>query len=151
MNMVACAVERYLSDQQWRFAFNEENSIFDFNLSVKNCGAVRILILARERSICTYAILPEKVPRERRADAMEFVTRANYGINLGNFELDLRDGEVRFKSSLPCSKDCIPSQDVIERAIDIAFVMLDRYSVGLIRIMHSGMTAEEAISLVEGR
>ena len=31
---------------------------------------------------------------------MEFITRANYGLLIGNFELDLADGEVRFKTGL---------------------------------------------------
>lgn len=30
---------------------------------------------------------------------MEFLTRANFGVVLGNFEFDLDDGEVRFKTS----------------------------------------------------
>lgn len=47
-----------------------------------------------------YALAPFKVPEDARMAVAEFITRANYGMRIGNFELDLRDGEVRYKSSL---------------------------------------------------
>jgi len=30
----------------------------------------------------------------------EFLTRANYGLNIGNFEMDFQDGEIRFKTAI---------------------------------------------------
>ena len=47
-----------------------------------------------------YAVAPIKTPDEVRPAVSEYVTRANYGLRIGNFELDYGDGEVRYKSSL---------------------------------------------------
>jgi hypothetical protein len=47
-----------------------------------------------------HSILPVTVPNEKRGAVMEYITRANYGLSVGNFELDLDDGEVRFKTSV---------------------------------------------------
>jgi hypothetical protein len=33
--------------------------------------------------------------RRERAPPAEFITRANYGLIIGNFELDFEDGEIR--------------------------------------------------------
>lgn len=149
MNKVAVAVQAYLRSQDWRFSFDEDNSVFDFTIGARNCDNIRMLIIARETSICTYAILPLKVPEEQRAAAAEFEARANFGLNIGNMELDMTDGEVRYKSSLCCSEDSIPSMRVIERSVDLAFVMLDRYAKGLLRLMYGGMSPEEAVELAE--
>ena len=46
-----------------------------------------------------YSVLSERVPEERRAAITELLARINYGLILGNFEIDLSDGEVRFKVS----------------------------------------------------
>jgi len=46
-----------------------------------------------------YSVLPERVPEDRRAAVNELLARINYGLILGNFEIDLSDGEVRFKVS----------------------------------------------------
>jgi hypothetical protein len=40
------------------------------------------------------------VPEESRAAALEAVARANWDLIIGNFELDVRDGHLRFKFSL---------------------------------------------------
>lgn len=46
-----------------------------------------------------YGVALVEVPPERRLAVAELITRINYGLPVGNFELDLGDGEVRFKSS----------------------------------------------------
>jgi hypothetical protein len=53
-----------------------------------------------QERVVFYSVCPYNVPEEGRPAAMEFVTRVNYGLLVGNFELDLADGEVRFKTSL---------------------------------------------------
>ena len=149
MNKVASAVQAYLKSQDWRFSFDEDRNVFDFKMAAKNCDSIRVLIIAKETSICTYAILPIKVPEEQRVAAAEFEARANFGLNIGNMELDMTDGEVRYKSSLCCSEDSIPSMRVIERSVDLAFMMLDRYAKGLLRLVYGGMSTEEAVELAE--
>src|SRR5688500_12466181 len=47
-----------------------------------------------------YSVLPTIVPQEKQREVMEYLTRANYGLSIGNFEMDLRDGEIRYKSSV---------------------------------------------------
>ena len=53
-----------------------------------------------DAQLAVYCVCSLNVPPARRAAVMELVTRANYGLRLGCFELDLDDGEVRFRASL---------------------------------------------------
>ena len=53
-----------------------------------------------QERVVFYSVVPFNVPEEGRPAVMEFITRANYGLLIGNFELDLADGEVRFKTGL---------------------------------------------------
>jgi hypothetical protein len=75
-------------------------------------GAVRALVQGRGGHwtclICTdeerevvvvYSILPRLVPAEARPAAMERVTSVNFGAPIGNLELSLITGEVRYKTS----------------------------------------------------
>jgi hypothetical protein len=41
-----------------------------------------------------------RVPEAKRQAMAEFLTRAKYGLCMGNFEMDFGDGEVRYKASL---------------------------------------------------
>ncbi len=50
----------------------------------------------------------------------EFITRANYGLPSGNFEMNYDTGEVRFRTSVFVT-DRIPSYDEVEDLINTAF------------------------------
>ncbi len=41
-----------------------------------------------------YSVIPVTAPEGRRIAVAELLTRANYGMLIGNFELDLDDGEI---------------------------------------------------------
>ncbi|HST05674.1 MAG TPA: YbjN domain-containing protein [Chloroflexia bacterium] len=47
-----------------------------------------------------YSYCPIKAPEEKRPILADFLTRANYGLYVGNFEMDYNDGEIRYKTSL---------------------------------------------------
>lgn len=73
----------------------------------------------------------------------EYITRANFGLKMGNFELDYRDGEIRYQSCLPC-REGIPSLKDIEYAVDVTFLMMNRYGDGLAKnIMGFGDPARD--------
>lgn len=50
--------------------------------------------------IAFYSLCPLTADADRRAAVQELLTRANWGLALGNFELDLDDGEIRVKTSM---------------------------------------------------
>src|SRR3954466_14252381 len=62
----------------------------------------RVHVWVREQAeqVVVHSVYPSGVPAERRAEVAMFLTRANYGLPIGNFEIDLDDGEVRFKTSI---------------------------------------------------
>src|SRR5512139_1571922 len=63
-----------------------------------------------QRQITFYSACTVYAPENKRAAAAEFLTRANYGLASGNFEMDWDTGEIRFKTSLEVEGDQ-PSPD----------------------------------------
>jgi hypothetical protein len=80
--------------------------------------------------------------------AMEFITRANYGLILGNFEMDIKDGEVRYHIShlMPEGK---LDDDTICRLFGTAMGTSDRYFGPFMKLLFAGETPEDAIFLAE--
>ncbi len=66
--------------------------------------------------VMVYSLHPWIVPADRRLAMMELLTRANYGLVIGNFELDPDDGELRFKTSIDFGSDRL-SGEVLARLI----------------------------------
>lgn len=95
-----------------------------------------------------YAFAPIKVPEEMRPIVAEYVTRANYGLRIGNFELDYRDGEVRYKSSLDFEGDTL-TPSLIRNATYAAVQTMDNYLDGLMHVTFGTKIPEQAIKDIE--
>lgn len=52
------------------------------------------------RHVVVHAHLPALIPVSTRLKVTELLTRINYGLVLGNFELGLDDGELLFKTAV---------------------------------------------------
>lgn len=96
-----------------------------------------------------YVVAPIKAPAEVRAAVGEYITRANFGLRIGNFELDYSDGEVRYKSSLDFEGQTL-TPVLIKNAIYPAVHTMDFYMPGLLAVMYGNRTPEEAIDEIEG-
>lgn len=106
-------------------------------------------------TVAFYAQCPFSVPEERRAAVAEFITRANYGMVAGNFELDLGDGDLRYKTSLELGPeaqlDPPPSLPrIYGRMVGNSLRMMDQYLPGITAVLDGGDPAE-AIAAVEAR
>ncbi len=113
-------------------------------------GAYNCFAQAREREhqLIFYAVSPLVTPPERIGEMMEFLTRANRGLFLGNFELDLEDGEIRFKTSVGVENDVL-TPALIAQVVYPNLATMDPYQAGITAIIQHGASAAEAIELVE--
>jgi Putative bacterial sensory transduction regulator len=113
-------------------------------------GAVfcRAHMLEEKRQIVFYSILPNKAPVDRRVQVMEFVTRANFGLGIGNFEFDLDDGEVRFKTSVDVEGGQI-TPTMIETLVYLNVLTTDRYLPGVNAVMFGGVDPLPALQGVQ--
>jgi hypothetical protein len=79
-----------------------------------------------DTELCVYAVCTLAVPQERRAPVMELVTRANFGLRFGCFEMDLDDGELRFRCSADF-EDQKPSPSMARALLFTAVATLRTY------------------------
>jgi hypothetical protein len=77
--------------------------------------------------LAVYGLVPPEVPEDRRVDAALLVTRINWGLLLGNFELDLDDGEARFKASLDPGGEPVTAA-LLSPLLLVTIAMLERYT-----------------------
>jgi hypothetical protein len=140
----------YLDEDEWFPRRIEGKYAYSMSYSGKN-GDLRCYAIIRVdlEEFLFYAVAPVKVPEEVRTAVAEFLTRANYGLRIGNFEMDYSDGEVRYKSSLDFESQTLTA-DLVRNAIYPAVHTMDRYLSGLLRVSFGGATPHEAIDEVEG-
>ena len=143
--------KEYLDSQGWRYnALGNDGDAFEMHMNIKcKLKSCRVIILVSESEIQSLAVSPISADENARANVVEFITRANYGLKIGKFEFDYRDGEVRYQSCLPC-REGLPSLRDVERVVDMPIMMLQRYGDGLAKnLMGFGNPAAD-IREIEG-
>ncbi|MEH2064475.1 MAG: YbjN domain-containing protein [Nostoc sp.] len=95
-----------------------------------------------------YSICPVNAPENKRLAIAEFLTRANYGMMIGNFELDFTDGEISYKTSIDVEGDRL-SFALIQRVVYANVTMMDEYLPGILSVIYGNLSPEEAIAQVE--
>lgn len=96
-----------------------------------------------------YVVMPVRTPAEQRVSMAEFIARANYGLRIGNFELDFADGEVRYKAGIDFEGEAL-TPNLIRGVIYPAVQTMDRYLPGLLAVIYGGKTPEQAVAEIEG-
>ncbi|MBR5288141.1 MAG: YbjN domain-containing protein [Clostridia bacterium] len=141
-----------LDAKNFHYNRNEEKEYIDFKITLSTCkkmGSVRVIIIPNNNNaIATYAVCPQNADESERAAVMEYITRANYGLRVGNFEMDLRDGEVRYKTYLQMQSD-VPPLKTVDRYIALSYLMLEKYGNGLLSVMFGVTSPEEAVKAAE--
>ena len=151
MGEIIEAVRAYYEQDDWPYVQLEDQPILKTAFRGSN-GQWTCYAQEREgrQMLVFHSILPFRVPEERRPAVAEYITRANYGLFSGNFEMDFTDGELRFKTSLDL-EDNHPSQAQIRNTVlsNVAFV--DRYLPGLLQVLHAERSPEAAYEECEAQ
>jgi len=146
---LARRVDEYLKSQSWNYEFNEEDGLFRFGMSLENkMSNCRMVILVGEELFTSYAISPVSADADSMAQVANYLTRANYGLKIGNFELDCRDGEIRFKATLFCG-ETIPELGMVERVADMPFRMMEHYGSGLLNVLFGNADPASEIAKID--
>ena len=95
-----------------------------------------------------FAPLPAKIPPGCRPAVAEAVTRANYGMKMGKFELDYSSGELRFQIANAFTAEGLDAE-IIRRLIGTAVHMVDHYFPAVMSIVYGNELPEDAIRHVE--
>ena len=145
-------IRGFLLDDDWKFDFDEEKGIFRFGVNIDGkMKHVNYFMPVRDDSYTVYAISPVSGDPEdplTMAAIADFVCRANYGLRNGNFEVDMTDGEIRYKVFVDCD-GIVPSREIIRGSIIIPAMMFERYSPGILDVIFKGSSALEAIGQCE--
>ena len=101
MGRILDALTEFFRADGWNFSQLEGRTTLIMTVNGAH-GTYTFFAQAREEQeqVAVYSVYGVKASEAKRVEAMEYITRANYGLIIGNFELDLSDGEVRYKTSL---------------------------------------------------
>jgi hypothetical protein len=146
--LLARAVEA-LRAAGWKYHVAGHESSLLLPVEVETCHLTCVLESDEEEGqIVLYVLFPAHVPERRLPAVMEYVTRANTGLRVGAFELDLDEGLVAFRVGFALANyDGIPA--VLDPTLRRAAATVERYFISLMRVIFAGVRPIDALEEVE--
>ena len=143
------AMHQFFEEDEWHPQRVEDQEVLQMGFNGKN-GRWRCIAAAYDEQdqVVFYAVLDTQVPLEKRRLAAEYITRANYGLRLGNFEMDFEDGEVRCRAGIDVEDGkLVPT--MIRNLAHCCCALMDRYLPGLMKVAFGEARPSDAIQEIE--
>jgi hypothetical protein len=149
MGQLLDTAEEWLREDDWNFDRDDKRSLIKCGVKAENSSFTLLFVAREELEILSLLIVsPNNVPEDKRPTAAEFLTRANYGLRIGNFEMDMEDGEVRYKVSVDVEGSQL-TPIMVKNMIGTGVKTMDRYFAGLMAICYTGQSAKDTIEQIE--
>lgn len=144
------AVRDWLNKDDWHYEYNAEKHIFKMGINLKSkIKSGRIFVDVKDDCYVVYLCAPINGDKNNLIELAKYLTMANYGLLNGNFELDIRDGEIRYKTYVNCDGlESLPGA-VIQDSIYVGCIMMDHYGDGIAALALGFSDAETEIKKSE--
>lgn len=143
-------IVRGLQQDDWKFDVSDDNTI-RLGFAGKN-GRFQVIVrfLKEKDLVQILTFYPFNVAENFRPMICEVITRMNYGLLFCSCEMDMNDGEVRCRGSMPV--DEAPFYWEQFRTILITTITTaDRYYPAFMAVIFGGKNAKDAITDVESQ
>lgn len=93
------------------------------------------------------SLVPLRAPETRRAACAELIARINSRLGLGHFDLDFKDGELRFLTTVPLGEADEISGEAIQDLIRGHQTLVDCFIPAISLVLFGAMTPERALAI----
>ena len=139
----------YMTEHDWKFT-EENDHVISCGVNIKcKLKSLRLLFIIHKNGYTSYGICHLNAGEEERNEIMKYLTMANYGLRNGNFEMDLSDGEIRYKVYTNLNGLEEVTDDILESSLVVPCLMFDRYGNGLAKLLMGFSDAETEIKEAE--
>jgi len=146
------ALRDWFDVDDWHYEYDAEKTTIKTGINLKcKIKSARITVRIKENSYLVYVYAPISGDKDEPVEMLKYLTMANYGLRNGNFEFDLRDGEIRYKVFVNCAELDSLSNAVIQDSVYVGCAMMDRYGNGIAALALGFSDADTEIRKAENR
>ena len=121
-------IKKYLEDHHVSFKTHDEDLVLTMTLQGDDLPQPTFVEVDDKRKIIQIVSpIPSHIPEDKRIDAAVAVSVANYGLANGSFDLDMNDGEIRYRVAQGFMGIEV-SEELIGYMIAVIFQTTDKYN-----------------------
>ena len=123
-------LKQYFNDKQWHYTHyrpktNDSQQSHHLSLRMRHkqidCGYL-FRVQEKNKLLAIYGILPFLIPESHQSAALLLITQINYDMLIGNLEMDVNDGEIRYKNAIDIEAVGIDTE-IIEHSLQSVVAM----------------------------
>ena len=143
------ALESFFAIEGWPYAPTDVAEVLQTRYGGRTTDWVCLAEIREPgHQLVFHSLVPERGPADRFPEICEYITRANFGLAIGNFELDMHDGEIRYKTSIDVEGATI-TPAMVKQIVHANVIVTGLYLPGLLAVISGELSATEAIGLAE--
>ena len=150
---IFAAVKQFLDDAHVRYSTEttpDGHAAFRTRMRLPDSsGSVPQTIEIRDAHMAIHAHFPVKAAPGQIGEAAKFLALANYDLILGNFDLDVETGEIRYRHFLECAGFDEMPVETLCRHCPIPVMMLSQYGDAIAAVATGRSDAESAFAEVK--
>lgn len=143
-------MKQFFEADGWRFAQVTDKPVLRMSFNGKHISMHCYAEAHDDEALFVfYAVLEDRAPQDKLEEIAEFITRANYGIKLGNFEMDYSDGEIRYKTSLSVQGGVLTTK-MVKNQVYANVHTMDKYGPGIMAVLYGDVEPARALARIAG-
>ena len=145
MNAATERMTEVLKAQDWQFEVDEASEMINAGCRGEN-GQWRVKAGGlNDHTVAILSRFPIDCPEAKRQACAELLTRINFMMALGCFEMDYADGCIFFKTTMPFEGEP-PKPEVLDNLLTLNMSMMDRYLPVIMQVIYAGVSPAKALA-----
>uniref|UniRef100_A0A7R9WB96 YbjN domain-containing protein n=1 Tax=Pseudictyota dubia TaxID=2749911 RepID=A0A7R9WB96_9STRA len=150
MGRILKTVHKMLTGAGSKFFIDPDRDMIRMTATGKHATYKVVFYVKEEKEqLFVYVCCSNLAPAERRIQVAEFIARANWGLAIGNFQIDMNDGEMRYKVSIDAEEGEL-SCKMVQNMLAASTQTMERYFPGLMSVCYGNKEAAAAVAEAEG-
>ena len=147
-------VKKYFDENDWHYQMTEHEEVTFFEGGVehgnKKCKfkSFRYRLIVDDEYVQVFYVLPISA-MEKLAEVAEYITRINYTLKRGRFDMDYSDGEVRFHHGMSMIGVLANPDVLLGELMLLGGTVMARYAEGVAKIVYGSADPKVAIEEME--
>jgi len=135
--------------KDWKFEVDEENDLVRLGIQGEN-GDWQVMAGASEddSAFLMFSFFPQKCPAQRRGACAELLSRINFGMMVGCFDMDCDSGRIHFKTTLPFAQGAL-DPELLNNVVMFNLACMDRILPAIMSVIYAGTSPAKALATVE--
>ena len=137
--------KKHLEESNFKFDAHDDDLVLTMTVHGEDLPQPTVIRILDDRDVFQIlSPIPSRIPEDKRVDAAVAVSVANYGMINGCFDLDMSDGEIRFRVAQGYEGMEL-SDEFIKYILSVVFITTDKYNDKFFMLGKGLMSLEQFI------